>query len=208
MGVAMNQETPMTVVRTVRLDLVPITLGLVEAVLADRCEAVEAIAGARFPGKWPGRSLIERAFSASVERIRADPTLRLWGDRLMISTGVGGERLIVGSVVFHGAPDDDGVVEIAYGVEPSSQGQGYGAEATCAMVDWALAQPGVCAVTASTFPWHTSSVKIIRRAGMEHCGWREHDLLGDLEVFERRRVAAPSFVGASTREAVARAATR
>ena len=60
-------------------------------------------------------------------------------------------------------------------------------------------------MTASTFPWHTSSVKIIRRAGMEHCGWREHDLLGELEIFERRRIDAPCYVGASTREAAARA---
>ena len=97
-------------------------------------------------------------------------------------------------------------MEIAYGVEPSSQGQGYGAEATCAMVEWALEQPGVRAVTASTFPWHISSVKIIRRAGLEHCGWREHELMGELEVFERRRLDAPRFVGASTREAAAREA--
>jgi RimJ/RimL family protein N-acetyltransferase len=199
----MSEETSMTVLRTARLELVPITLNLVEAVMADHCADVEAIAGARFPGKWPGRALIERAFSASVERIRANPSLRLWGDRLMIASHPTGERIIVGSVVFHGAPDDGGVVEIAYGVEPSSQGQGYGAEATCAMVEWALDQPGVCAVTASTFPWHTSSVKIIRRAGMEHCGWREHDLLGDLEVFERRRPASPIFVGATTRLAAA-----
>lgn len=196
----------MTALRTARLELVPITLGLVEAVMADHCADVERIAGARFPGKWPGRSLIERAFSASVERIRANPSLRLWGDRLMIATSAEAERFIVGSVVFHGAPDEEGVVEIAYGVEPSSQGQGYGAEATCAMVEWALEQPGVRAVTASTFPWHSSSVKIIRRAGMEHCGWREHDLLGDIEVFERRRVDAPRFVGVTTREAAARAA--
>lgn len=195
----------MTVLQTARLELVPITLSLVEAVMADDCAEVERIAGARFPGKWPGRCLIERAFSASVERIRANPSLRLWGDRLMIATSSQGERYIVGSVVFHGAPDDDGVVEIAYGVEPSSQGQGYGAEATCAMVEWALEQPGVRAVTASTFPWHTSSVKIIRRAGMEHCGWREHDLMGELEVFERRRIDAPCYVGASTREAATRA---
>ena len=196
----------MTVLRTARLELAPITLALVEAVMADDCATVERLAGARFPGCWPGRALIERAFSASVERIRADPSLRLWGDRLMIAAGASGERLIVGSVVFHGAPDDDGVVEIAYGVEPSSQGLGYGAEATCAMVEWALTQPGVRAVTATTFAWHTASVKIIRRAGLEHCGSRDHDLLGELEVFERRRVDPPRYVGVSTRDAAARAA--
>jgi len=202
----MSEETSSAVLRTARLELVPITLSLVEAVMADDCAEVERLAEARFPGKWPGRCLIERAFSASMERIRANPSLRLWGDRLMVANAPGGDRLIVGSVVFHGAPDEEGVVEIAYGVEPSSQGQGYGAEATCAMVEWALEQPGVRAVTASTFPWHISSVKIIRRAGLEHCGWREHELMGELEVFERRRLDAPRFVGASTREAAARAA--
>ncbi len=199
LGVTMSEETLMTVLRTARLELVPITLSLVEAVMADDCASVERLAGARFPGKWPGRSLIERAFSVSVERVRANPSLRLWGDRLMITPTVEGERIIVGSVVFHGAPDPDGVVEIAYGVEPSSQGKGYGGEATCAMVEWALEQPEVRAVTASTFPWHTSSVKIIRRAGMEHSGWREHDLLGDLEIFERRRADAPRGAGVGAR---------
>jgi len=202
----MTDATLMQVLRTSRLELVPITLDLVEAVMADHCGEVERIAGARFPGTWPGRALIERAFSASVERIRADPSLRLWGDRLMIATTPAGARVIVGSVVFHGAPDDDGSVEVAYGVEPSSQGMGYGAEATCAMVEWALAQPGVRAVTASTFAWHTASVKILRRAGLVHSGWRDHELLGEIEVFERRAVKLPAFVGASTREVVARAA--
>lgn len=202
----MAHETLMTVLRTPRLELVPITLDLVEAVMADHCEEVERIAGARFPGKWPGRALIERAFSASMERIRADPSLRLWGDRLMIATTPAGERIIVGSVVFHGAPDGEGAVEIAYGVEPSSQGLGYGAEATCAMVEWALQQAGVRAVTASTFAWHTASVKILRRAGMTHAGWRDHELLGDIEVFERRAVELPRFVGATTRDVVERAA--
>lgn len=198
----MVHETLMKVLRTQRLELVPITLDLVEAVMADHCAEVERIAGARFPGRWPGRALIERAFSASMERIRADPSLRLWGDRLMIATTPAGERLIVGSVVFHGAPDDEGAVEIAYGVEPSSQGQGFGAEATCAMVEWALEQPGVRVVTASTFAWHAPSVKILRRAGLAHAGWRDHELLGEIELFERRRVALPPFVGVAVRQAV------
>ena len=41
--------------------------------------------GAKIPAAWPGRVLVERAFSASLEAIRADPDTRLWGDRLMIN---------------------------------------------------------------------------------------------------------------------------
>ena len=124
----------MHVLQTPRLELVPITLPLVEAVMLDRRADVVRLVDAHLPERWPGRALIERAFSASLERVRANPDERLWGDRLMV-TREGGRRL-VGSVVFHGAPDADGVVEVGYGVEESSQGQGFGSEATCAMDFW------------------------------------------------------------------------
>lgn len=181
----------MHVLQTERLELVPITLPLVEAVMLDRRADVMRLVDAKLPERWPGRALIERAFSASLENVRAAPDVRLWGDRLMITRG--GERRLVGSVVFHGAPDAHGEVEVGYGVEESSQGMGYGTEATCAMVDWALAQPGVTRVTATTLPWHKASIRILQKAGFRASGWREHELLGDLQVFERVNVP----VGAS-----------
>ena len=96
-----------------------------------------------------------------------------------------------------------GEVEVGYGVEESSQGLGLGTEATCAMVDWALEQPGVVRVTATTLPWHKASIRILQRAGFRPSGWREHELLGDLQVFERLRV--PVATGAQRRFAEQRA---
>jgi RimJ/RimL family protein N-acetyltransferase len=177
----------MKVLYTERLELVPITLDVIEAVFRGDRVALEAHVGAKVPEKWPGPALVERAFSADLASIRANPAKRLWGDRLMISRpSEGGERRVVGSVVFHGAPDDDGLVEVGYGVEQGSQGRGYGTEATCAAVEWALAQPGVRAVGAATFAWHTASVKILRSAGLAPSGWRDHELLGEMQLFERR----------------------
>jgi ribosomal-protein-alanine N-acetyltransferase len=171
------------IVRTPRLELVPVTLAMVEAVMRGDRAAAEAIVGARLPDAWPGAALIERAFTASLEDIRADPVKRLWGDSLMITP----ERFIVGSVVFHGKPhDDDGVAEVAYGVEEASQNQGYATEATGAMVEWALAQPGVVAVQATTLPWHRASLRVIEKIGMQRVGTREHEMLGELLVYERR----------------------
>ena len=60
-------------------------------------------------------------------------------------------------------------------------------EATMACVEWALEQPGIAAVQATTFPWHLASLGVIRKVGMQPCGTREHDVLGELLVFERRR---------------------
>ena len=166
---------------TARLRLVSITLPAVEAVLRGDKEGAELAMGARFPDEWPNDDLIARAFPYSLDAIRAAPDVRLWGDSLVLV----GER-VVGSVVFHGKPAD-GVAEVGYGIEERSRSQGYATEATLACVEWALAQPGIVAVQATTFPWHKASLGVIRRLGMQRCGVREHDTLGELLVFERRR---------------------
>lgn len=177
----------MDAIVTTRLILEPITLPVVEAVFEGNRSAIEAIVKAKIPEAWPGRALIERAFSASLERIRNDPERRLWGDRLMITrTERPEERVVVGSVVFHGRPDD-GVAEVGYGVEDRWQRQGYATEATSACVEWALAQPGVTCVTATTPPWHTASVRVLEKSGLVRVGVEEHDALGEVLRFERRR---------------------
>ncbi len=175
----------MGVLLTPRLILEPMTLAFVEAVFrADRA-ALEASAGAKFPAAWPGRALVERAFSSSLEAIRSDPATRLWGDRLMITRD--GERLVVGSVVFHGKPNASGVAEIGYGVEESWQGKGVASEGTRAAVDWALAQPGVRGVTATTPPWHAASIRVLEKAGLTRTAIEAHETLGEVLRFERWR---------------------
>jgi RimJ/RimL family protein N-acetyltransferase len=175
------------ILRTARLELVPMTLPMVEAVMLGRREDSEGLVAARMPARWPNRELVERAFTASLDAIRSDPERRLWGDRVMISQGDAAGPRVIGSVVFHGRPGEDGIAEIAYGVEDASQGQGFATEAVAACVGWALAQDDVRAVQAATFPWHRPSRRVIEKVGMTEVGRREHDLLGEMLVFERRR---------------------
>ena len=182
---------------TSRLQLVPITLEMIEGVMRrDRPRAEAALdaamreagwksdACARFPDAWPNEELVARAFPFSLDAIRAAPDTRLWGDSLLLP--LEGPPRVLGSVVFKGRPTD-GIAEVAYGIEDSSRGQGLATEATRASVDWALAQDGIVAVQATTFPWHVASLGVIRKLGMTPCGVREHDMLGELLVFERRR---------------------
>lgn len=176
---------PHTPLATPRLSLLPITVPVVEAVLEGRREEVEALLDARLPSAWPGRALIERAFWASLDHIRASPEVRLWGDRVMVTLEP--PRKIVGSVVFHGAPGEDGAVEVAYGVEEESQGRGYATEAVDVSVAWALSHPGVHVVRATTPPWHVPSKRVLEKCGFQQVGVREGDVLGELLEFERRR---------------------
>jgi ribosomal-protein-alanine N-acetyltransferase len=177
----------MIVWRTPRLELIPVTFSMVEAVMLGRRSDAEALADARMPEKWPNPELIERAFTVSLEAIRADPEGRLWGARVMIARGEPSGRYVVGSIVFAGPPGDDGAVEMAYGIEEGSQGRGYATEAVRASVAWAFEQPGVRAVRATTFGWHRPSLRVIEKVGMVRVGVREHETMGELVVFEVRR---------------------
>jgi len=169
---------------TPRLLLVPMTVELVEAVLDGRRADTEAILGAKMPTAWPGRALVERAFLARLEAVRADPEHRLWGDRVAISRE--DPPRVIGSVVFHGGPDPQGIVEVAYGIEEESQRQGYGFEAVAVSVEWALTDPRVRAVRASTFTWHTASRRILEKLGFRVVDTGD-DMLGEMLIYELLR---------------------
>jgi RimJ/RimL family protein N-acetyltransferase len=176
----------MPALATPRLLLVPMTLPMLEAVLANQRAVAEALVGASFPAAWPGEELIARAFPYSMAAVRAEPERRLWGDSLVVRRGHARvPDRVVGSVIFHGRPDD-GVAEVGYGIDEEERGQGVATEATAACVEWALGEPGITAVQATTFPWHLASLAVIRKLGMKPAGTREHDTLGELLVFERR----------------------
>lgn len=173
----------MGILETPRLILEPMTLAVVEAVFRGDRSELETLTRAKVPAEWPGVALVERAFCAWPEKIRADPDKRLWGDRLMITRGA--ERLVVGSVIFHGRPGEDGVAEVGYGVEESWQNKGVATEATRACVEWALAQSCVRLVRATTPPWHTASIRVLEKSGLARTGTELHETLGEVLVFER-----------------------
>ncbi len=173
----------MPALTTDRLRLVPISLDAIEAVLDHDKARAEAVVGARFPEQWPNDDLVAIGFPYSRAALRADPATRLWGDSLVLMRD---EPRVIGSVVFHGMPVG-GIAEVAYSIEETSRCRGFAVEAVEACVNWALAQPGITAVQATTFPWHFASLGVIRRVGMVHVGNRDHDTLGELLVFERAR---------------------
>jgi len=169
---------------TARLRLVPVTLEMIEAVVSRDRAGAGRLVGATFPDGWPNDDLVAQGFPFALDAIRAAPDVRLWGDSLVLTREA--SPRVVGSVVFHGRPDD-GIAEVGYGIEDHSRGQGLATEATRECVDWALAEPGIVAVQATTFPWHHASLGVIRKVGMTAVGMREHAVLGELLVFERRR---------------------
>jgi RimJ/RimL family protein N-acetyltransferase len=177
-----------SVLLTERLELRPVTLPLVIAVLEGRRRReIEEMLGAEMPWAWPGRALLEQVFSVSLDAVRADPETRLWGDRLMITREA--PARVVGSVIFHGRPAPDGTCEIGYGVEETSQKKGYATEALTAILAWALEQPECRVVRATTTAWHKASARVLEKVGMKKVGSRTDKATGEMLVYELHKDA-------------------
>jgi RimJ/RimL family protein N-acetyltransferase len=88
------------------------------------------------------------------------------GPMVMTITGTG---LVVGGVGYLHAPEDDGSVEIGYGIAESVRGQGLVTEAVEALVALARAQ-GASSVVALTTPGNEASQRVLGRTGFVRDG--------------------------------------
>lgn len=103
------------------------------------------------------------------------------GSAESVAAGTPG-ALVIGDIGFHGGPDQDGVVEIGYGLAPSRRGQGFMTEALRALVTWAMRDPQVEVVMATTDDDNRASQRVLRAAG-----FTETDPGGPQRCFVYRR---------------------
>jgi [ribosomal protein S5]-alanine N-acetyltransferase len=73
----------------------------------------------------------------------------------------------VGMAGFKGPPDDDGVVEIAYGIAPAYRGRGYATQAATGLVEFASSDDRVRRICAHTLPESNASTSVLTKAGFE-----------------------------------------
>ncbi|MEU9101214.1 GNAT family protein [Streptomyces sp. NPDC048361] len=89
-----------------------------------------------------------------------------WGAYVVVRTEDG---RAIGGIGFHGPPED-GRVEVGYDLAESVRGHGYATEALCALTAWALSQPDVQTVYATTDADNTASQRVLDRAGFRRIG--------------------------------------
>jgi len=80
------------------------------------------------------------------------------------------DQCVIGGASFKGPPDDEGVVEIAYGIVPAYQGQGYATEAAAALVDFAVERVDVRTIRAHTMPDGNASMRVLVKTGFQLVG--------------------------------------
>lgn len=100
-------------------------------------------------------------------RFHASSEMDPWVHGFRVVHGQSGT--VVGACMFKGPPAD-GVVEIAYGIEPEHQGKGYATEAARALVAYAMTSGQVRLVRAHTLPDSTASKRVLHKCGFRHVG--------------------------------------
>jgi ribosomal-protein-alanine N-acetyltransferase len=126
------------------------------------------VAGRRLP-EWaedfPAEGDVDIAGVLAREGVPVGPDA-VFGPRLVIERST---REVIGTVGFFGPPRD-GLVEIGYGIVPSRQRQGYATEAARALIELALAQPGVSEIVAHAEPGNAASIRVLERNGLTYAG--------------------------------------
>lgn len=108
------------------------------------------------------------------DQVTADPAAAGW------VTGVvwDPERAVaVGRAGFHGPPDDAGMVEVGYAIDPAYRRQGYARAALECLLDRAAREPAVRVVRASVAPANVASRALVDQHGFVPVGerWDEQD---------------------------------
>ena len=94
---------------------------------------------------------------------------------------------IIGTAAFKGPPDAEGVVEIAYGIVPAKENQGFATEAATALVAFALDEPRVRTIRAHTLPTPNASTHVLKKCLFSYAGEVEDPEDGRVWRWERVR---------------------
>ena len=125
---------PRPTLRTERLVLVPQTMAAARALLAGNDPGLPLAAG------YPHADSLD---ALRIQVQHGGPDDGGWFVTLA------SDGRVVGYCGTFGPPDDDGRVEIGYGLAAPFRGQGFGTEAVAALVEHLVGEPGVRVVTAS-----------------------------------------------------------
>jgi ribosomal-protein-alanine N-acetyltransferase len=157
-------------ITTDRLILIAGTLELITAEINNRHE-LEKLLNVKVPENWPPPLNDEQSMEFAIKFFRENPDPQGWGFWYFVLKNSGkGKPLAIGNGGFKGKPSVDGTVEIGYSIMENYQKNGYGTEATRALVDWAFSHSNVTRVIAETLPDLRPSIRVLERNGFTYIG--------------------------------------
>jgi RimJ/RimL family protein N-acetyltransferase len=169
---------------TSRLELMPFDLRAIDALLAGDETTLASLTGLQFPTPLRPPPLMEEVLPLVRDRLRADPASSEWWTWLTVDRAT---KQVTGAIGFGGPPDEEGAVMIGYATYPGADHRGFATEATAALVNWALAQPGVRRVCSSIPPDNIAARRVAEKVGMRVAGTVWEEEIDDVLLYEKRR---------------------
>ncbi len=122
-----------------------------------------------------------------IPQLNSDPSLNKWFVRWVVLRST---QEIIGSTSFHGAPDENGVIEIGLEVESAFQRQGYGKEIVHGMWGWVVTEPDVKILRYVVRPANIASIALINSFGFNLIG---EQIVEDNEVANVYEMSADEY---------------
>ena len=93
--------------------------------------------------------------------------------------------VVVGSAGFHNLPDENGMIEIGFGVDPAFQNKGYGQQILHGMWNWVVKDARVKTLRYTVSPDNLVSQHIIKKLGFNLVGEQIDYEDGLEEIYEK-----------------------
>lgn len=172
------QDNPRSNQNVPKIELALLSASVLEALNAGSI----ARASAEFGRPLPTSYLIHKGlWGYRIAQVKEDPSVLPWLVRAVIDADT---RDIVGHAGFHGPPDETGMVEIGYTIEPDFRRRGYARATTAALIAYAANDPCVTRVRASISPDNAASLATIRPFGFVQVGEQMDEIDGLELIFE------------------------
>jgi RimJ/RimL family protein N-acetyltransferase len=156
------------------------SLAFMRALAEGDLDAASRMIGATLP---PGmREDLANFLRYRIPTLEADPASQPWLGRAIVAARPDGHPEVIGTIGFHGPPDETGRVEIGYRVEAAFRRQGVATECVTALLAWAGSQ-GIRRFRASVAPDNAGSLAIIRGLGFHQAGVQIDEIDGEELVF-------------------------
>jgi RimJ/RimL family protein N-acetyltransferase len=166
----------------VRYRLVPLNVPALEALVRGDIDKASALAGERL-SPW----LLEEdwLWRIRLRQLQDTPEDLPWIARPAIALEGEEAGEVVGHLGFHGAPDEEGRVEVGYTIDPAYRRRGHARALLAQAIETLEASNVVHVLRASISPDNVASLATIRGFGFEKVGeqWDEED--GLEAIYER-----------------------
>ncbi|UFT99700.1 GNAT family N-acetyltransferase [Radiobacillus kanasensis] len=146
-------------IHTKRLTLIPFTKELITATIMGKSE-LEALLEVKVSAEWPNPDY-EEILPFIEEQLTNNPEFSKWSYLIVHNQ----TQMIVGEIGCKGSPDENGSVEIGYGVVPFYQKKGIASEAVSGFVNWLRTEPKVGKILAECLPENIGSIRVLEKSG-------------------------------------------